>query len=78
MEKIITGILVILFGGLVAVATAAALSLLFGWLFQFLWNYVAQVYWPGAPQLTFLQAVATVTLLVILRGPGMPTNWKKK
>lgn len=79
MDKIIAFAVVVLFGAIVGAATAAAFSLVMGGVFMLLWNYAAPVYWATAPQITFLQGVATITLLILVRGGGrMPDLGKKK
>lgn len=64
-EKIIAAIAVVLGG----VFLGALLAIVYGLFFQILWNYVAPVYWPQAPHLTLLQAIATTMLLQTIIGP---------
>lgn len=45
------------------VALVGLISLAGGLLFWLLWNAVAPVYWPQAPQITFFQGWGTAALL---------------
>lgn len=66
MAAKIIGALIVFLGG---AAIVALLVILYGIVFQFLWNYVAQVYWAQAPQITLLQAIATTALISTIVGP---------
>ena len=37
-----------------------------GWIFMLLWNWIAPLFWIGAPVLTFWQGVGVVVLLKII------------
>lgn len=64
MAKLISGVAVVL----MVVAMAALVAIIYGLFFMFLWNYVAGLYWAQAPQITLLQAIATMALIGCLTG----------
>lgn len=74
MSKLV-GFLFAIFAGFFV---AALVALFYGIIFMVLWNYVSPVFWPSAPQLSVLQAIATVALLGCIAGPLKPVAVKGK
>ena len=72
MDKLLAGVLVVITG----VLLGALFVVLYGIAFMFIWNYIAPVYWPAAPQLTLIQAIATTTIIALIR--PIPTGSKGK
>lgn len=55
---------------LVYIAVILLAATIGGIVFMLLWNFVAKVYWPQAPEVGFFQAWATVALVHTLFPPN--------
>lgn len=50
-------------GCFVTLLLCIILGALGGWVFMVLWNWLAPLFWPAAPQLTFFQAWGVIVLI---------------
>ena len=53
-------------GCIVIMVILVALSFLEAWVVQFLWNWLAPIFWTAAPVLTYWQAFGCCVLLSII------------
>lgn len=69
MKNVLAGIGVVgAFGAMAAVVIG--LLLVSPFVFMICWNYVAPVFWKGAPDLTFIQSLAVVVAARIALKPN--------